>query len=253
MTQSVGFTTSFFAENPACPEINNGHIDLQINGGTSPYVIKWSNQSNTQNINHLSSGSYSVSIQDGGDCTFDTTFVLAASQGFIISIPNDITIEYGEDTVITVNSTGNGVHYNWSPSDALSCNNCSTAVASPIVTTLYSLNAEDSSGCKANGQITVFVIQKHNLFIPNVFSPNGDGNNDYFEIYGSKHVVKFMQLQIFNRWGEMVFETNDVQFKWDGHYKEELVSPGVYIYHLKVTFTDGSSTEPYAGSLTILK
>jgi gliding motility-associated-like protein len=87
--------------------------------------------------------------------------------------------------------------------------------------------------------VTIFVNKIYNLYVPNAFTPNGNGTNDTWEIFGNKKTWKFVHILIFNRWGEKMFESNDINFQWDGTYKGTLQEPNVYVYVLDVTFIDG--------------
>lgn len=89
------------------------------------------------------------------------------------------------------------------------------------------------------------------LFIPNAFTPNGDGINDRLEIYGDKVNWKFIQLSIFDRWGEKVYDSNDMDSGWDGTYRGSALS-GVFVYEFTLTRTDGQS-QHVTGSITVIR
>jgi gliding motility-associated-like protein len=97
------------------------------------------------------------------------------------------------------------------------------------------------------------VIPNYDIFIPNSFTPNGDGNNDLFQIFGNLPALKFLAIEIYDRIGEKVFESNDLRFTWDGNYKGRPAQPGVFVYTLRVGFIDNHSEKIYKGSLTLLK
>jgi gliding motility-associated-like protein len=88
--------------------------------------------------------------------------------------------------------------------------------------------------------------------VPNAFTPNGDGINDLWEIYGNKKSWLFVEVNVFDRWGEKVFESNDINFAWDGKFKGTLMEPNVYVYVLKVTFVD-DYTASNKGTVTIVR
>jgi len=88
------------------------------------------------------------------------------------------------------------------------------------------------------------------VFIPNSFTPNGDGNNDFFQVYGES--VKVIDLKIFNRWGELVYQSNNVFAGWDGTYKGIPQNPGVFSYAVQITFLDNSTLNKQ-GSVTLLR
>ena len=91
------------------------------------------------------------------------------------------------------------------------------------------------------------------VFIPNAFTPNGDGKNDYFQIYGNLAGVEYVEAMIFNRWGEKVFESHDYNFQWDGTYKGVLQDPQVFVYQIKFAFLDGHVEPLKTGSITLLR
>ena len=96
----------------------------------------------------------------------------------------------------------------------------------------------------------VNVIEKPALYVPNLFSPNDDGVNDIFKIEGSG--IKQMELKVYNRWGEKVFETKNENLGWDGYYGGKKVEPGVYSYHLSVTY-DVLTTHKVSGTIILLR
>jgi gliding motility-associated-like protein len=91
----------------------------------------------------------------------------------------------------------------------------------------------------------------HSLYIPNAFSPNGDGINDAFEIFGDKYNIKFLSVAIFDRWGEKVFESNDIGFHWDGRFRGTALD-GVLVYDIAVVYTD-DKTSKAKGSITVIR
>ena len=102
----------------------------------------------------------------------------------------------------------------------------------------------------ASDSMQIIVENQSKPFIPNSFTPNGDGNNDVFEIYGEN--IKTVKLRVFNRWGELVYESTN-QFKgWDGTYKGVLQNPGVYTYDAEIIFLDDTQVEKH-GSVTLIR
>ena len=101
--------------------------------------------------------------------------------------------------------------------------------------------------------LSVTVNSITDIFIPNAFSPNGDGNNDVFQLFGDVNTIAFLDVMVFNRWGEKVFESSNHHFTWDGTYKGEVVPQGAYIYTAKIVFINGYSRNDLKGSLTIIR
>ena len=116
----------------------------------------------------------------------------------------------------------------------------------------------DSMGCVLVTERAFDVLMDYGVYIPNVFSPNGDGLNDKFTLYANKKGEELVLLQIFDRWGNMVYhaEHKDVHaFKndgWNGSYKGKLMDPGVYIYQAIVRFIDGE-VRKFSGDVTLIR
>ena len=124
-------------------------------------------------------------------------------------------------------------------------------------TTTYTVQVTDSLGCSATDEITITVDKSRDVYIPNVFTPNGDGINDNFMIFGGIGVTQIEVLKIYNRWGELLFEAsnfqpNDPFFSWDGKLKGKSLNPSVFVYFAEISFFDGV-TIPYKGDVTLLK
>ena len=131
-------------------------------------------------------------------------------------------------------------NYLWSPSNSLNSPDQSTTLASPEETTTYIVEVSDGE-CIHAAAVTVRVFDFEcgtpNIFVPNAFSPNGDGENDVLFVRGNN--VTEMLFQVFNRWGEKVFESTRLQDGWDGIYNDKNVDPAVFVYHLTIKCGDG--------------
>ena len=128
----------------------------------------------------------------------------------------------------------NGVAYTdsvWWYSDGvdLSCYNCLTPEFTPELSSNFVLMAVDTNGCENYDTVTYYVNGA--LYIPNAFSPNGDGYNDYFVTKGAE--ITDFTLQIFDRWGQLLFETHDLNTCWDGKYRGNIVQQDAYIWKVK--------------------
>jgi gliding motility-associated-like protein len=159
-----------------------------------------------------------------------------------------VTITAGQTTQL--NGTG-GVTYTWSPSGSLSCSTCQSPVASPTVTTVYTLTVTDANGCTDVDTVTVVVdIACGELYLPNAFSPNGDQQNDVLFVRGN--CIKELDLQIYNRWGEKVFETQDATLGWDGTWRNTACEASVFTYILNATLLDGTEISR-KGNISLVK
>ena len=123
-------------------------------------------------------------------------------------------------------------------------------LVTPEETTTYTVIVVDSNGCTASDNVTVFVEFDYVIWVPNIFSPNGDGSNDIAYVRGVG--VADLQFFIYNRWGEKVFETTDLNIGWDGTFRGKKVNNAVFVYYLEATFLDGTQTTK-KGDITLVR
>ena len=239
--------------NMPCDQVK-GVIDLSVTGGTPGYTYSWSNGETNQDIIKLEEGTYSVTVRDANGCTVDSIFTVVNTKSFWVEASDAVTIQLGDGATISAQATGsNQVQYNWTPTAGLNNPNNQSSDAAPEKTVTYTVTAIDTNGCIATDTVTVFVIPNHDLYIPNAFSPNADGSNDFYEFFGNKKAIRYVDMKIFNRWGELVFQSNDINFMWDGYYRGELQNPGVFVYVMDIAFQDGYQVFDQKGSITLIR
>ena len=128
----------------------------------------------------------------------------------------------------------------------------------PLDDITYKLTIVDVNGCSTSEQIFVELDRNRNIFIPNIFSPNGDDRNDYFGVFNGVGVKMINFVRIFDRWGEMMFTKNkilpntDITQGWDGTFRGKTVENGVYVYIIEVEFEDGQKLL-YRGDVTVVR
>jgi gliding motility-associated-like protein len=116
----------------------------------------------------------------------------------------------------------------------------------------------DTSGCSITARIILRVDKTREVYIPNAFSPNGDGTNDRIMIFANaEKIIQVNTFRIFDRWGEIVFEANDFQPNdpkkgWDGFLNGEKLNPAVFVYFAEIEFIDGV-TILYKGDVTLMQ
>jgi len=149
----------------------------------------------------------------------------------------DTTITAGDSVKLIATGASN---YVWSPSLGLSCTNCPITVATPTITTTYTVSVTDSNGCISLQKVIVDVVEPCGDFnVPNIFTPNNDGKNDQL-IINAPHLTQF-SMEIFDRWGNQVFYSTSPNNAWDGRtVSGEMVSPGVYFYTIKASCTNNT-------------
>lgn len=175
-----------------------------------------------------------------------------------LTVPPALTTMVGTPiTIQPVTYSPNVAVFEWTPDTGLSCTDCPQPAAKPKFNTTYHLAVTDSNGCRNTASVAVVVFcQNANVFVPNTFSPNGDGSNDVFYVRGSG-ISRVKTLRIFNRLGEVIFErfnfgVNDETAGWDGTYKGVRQAPGTFIYQVDV-FCDNNDTIRFDGSITLIR
>jgi len=258
---------------PTCFGDNDGFIFVDtVMGGTGPYLysIDGENFANSPQFAFLTAGTYTLTVQDAEGCTFETDLIVQqpTELQLFLNLNNgpESSIQLGQGGVINTDwniPDGAVDTLIWSPyefldcDDALQCFNPALDTFLTYTTTFEALLI-DTFGCTVRQEITIEVIKDRPIYIPNAFSPNGDSFNDLFMIYGGESEIKEVRyLNIYNRWGEVVFANSnfmpkDPNFAWDGTFRGEPVNPGVYVYLAEIEFIDGYRVI-YQGDITILK
>ena len=201
---------------------------------------------------------YQVTGWDNIKCFQDTkTINITAFNYPKVDVGADVTIPVGSSYQINGTGSADIVSLSWTPTAALSCTNCLSPLATPIKTTTYVLNAVNDGTCATSDSIKITVICNNgNFFIPNTFSPNGDGSNDRFIVRG-KGLNIIPSITIFNRWGQVVFEKrnfapNDAASGWDGTFNGKPAPSDVYIYTIQI-LCDNATLIPYHGNVTLIR
>ena len=242
-----------------CFGAHNGQIILSATGGTPAYNFSLNNQ-NSPNGNYtgLNTGNYTPRVTDANGCTDSTTATITQPQAVHISVsPDSLFVNLGQTIQLTASSNYDpATTYLWTPANGLSCTDCANPVVDITNTMYYNVAVSASingNTCSADTNIAVTVVPFYDLFIPNAFTPNNDGKNDFFQLFGNLPALKFVHVTIFDRIGELVFESNEINFKWDGTYKGNLLPPGVYVYTLRAVFDDNHTDKLQNGSITLLR
>ena len=227
--------------------IANGPFLYSLDGGAYQY---------TPDFFGLAAGIHTISVQDhyGCDTSFSVT-VPEALPALLQILPGDSTIVPGSSiqlsTVFTPYGAGSIKTYAWTPGDGLSCIDCPSPVASPYnAQTLYTLVVTYNEGCLDTAFIQINTNGVPPLYIPNAFTPDGNGTNDVWFVYGTG--IKDFRARIFNRWGEKVFESNDQFIGWDGTFKGVAQPPGVYVYEVDIVYLNGEK-KFRNGGLTLIR
>ncbi|MFM9053050.1 MAG: PKD domain-containing protein, partial [Bacteroidota bacterium] len=159
----------------------------------------------------------------------------------------DTSMAFGESYQLTA---GGGATYNWSPAAGLDATNVPNPIATPATTTTYTCTISDGTGCSTTRQVTVTILFDNSIYVPNVFSPNGDGRNDYLFVRGNN--FSKIRFSVFDRWGELIFETEDPLIGWDGKYKGKDLNPGVFTWVASLVY-DNQTPLTTTGTVSLLR
>jgi gliding motility-associated-like protein len=252
---------NYISSDPLCFGSSDGWIEIaQIIGGTPPFAFLWTGGSQDSLNTGLSSGTHTIEVTDAIGCQFVLDIGLNDPVRLYANVPPDLEVIRGDTVEIIVGAT---VPLDlldsiiWEGNFAFFCNNCprTTFIAEnsgPVHVTVI-----DSNGCISSDELFVNVLVPKEVYIPNVFSPNGDGINDLFTISANSSLINIESLQIFDRWGEVVYKNqnflpNIPELGWDGRYGDKDIMPGVYVYSAKVTYSDGV-IEVIKGDVTLIR
>ena len=219
-----------------------------IDGDT--LAIDWMD---TINLYFEDPGNRDISIQaiNPAGCRSDTSFIFPVG-GVLVVLDTQHNLTLGESILLEpdhISGDLNSSTINWTPSDGVDCINCFRPQVSPAAETTFELAITDTLGCTTTYPTLVYVDSP--LFAPNAFTPNGDGINDRFTIYASGITLEL--LQVFDRWGQLVFETSHPELGWNGKYNSQNAQPGVYTYYFKGYHQRSSTAIEKSGDVLLIR
>lgn len=234
---------------PTCATINDGFLAFMIQEGIPPFQFSIDGgvtYADNPFFENLPVGEYQLQVKDGlNSVTIPENIVLETSQTLSISLGVNQQLTIGQTTKLGIKDQNfTPIQYEWSSNQTMNCYDCPTPTIYPETTDYYYLTATNENGCTASDSLLIEVLPRNQLFIPTVFSPNGDGLNDQFSILGlPEEMDKVQALEIFDRWGNLVYQstiaTNANSLSWDGQFNDRITPTGVYIYQLQMINEDG--------------
>ncbi|HRW76821.1 MAG TPA: gliding motility-associated C-terminal domain-containing protein, partial [Saprospiraceae bacterium] len=164
----------------------------------------------------------------------------------------------GEVIDLSAQTTQSLAQVQWTATDPLSCPGCLQTTLGPLTTNqTVIVTGWTQEGCSDTDALEVILKTRGNIFIPNSFTPNNDGINDVFSVYGNDQVLQVRNLAIFDRWGNALYSRSDLPINdpsagWDGTFRDEVMDPGVYVYVVEVELVDGS-VRLFKGDVTLVR
>lgn len=203
-------------------------------------------------------GSYTLCIQDQKGCENQIDVVVLPTTNFSVEAGDTIFIQLGQSAQVNALATpASPSNVFWNTPDSIS----STSILDPIIfprrTGWHVVTIMNDAGCITSDSILIIVDPYKPIFIPNVITPNDDGVNDKVTVYANIAATGVQVFQVFDRWGGMMWESsgdilNDPSLGWDGTYKGQPVTPGVYSYRAVINFLDDIPVT-FTGTVTVLK
>jgi gliding motility-associated-like protein len=271
LNSSGTLLAEYLAADPSCSEPESGSIRLlDIISGSGPFEISFNGAdyvpSTDWQVSGLPAGNYTVVIRDNSGCESAQSISLSLPPPPVLDLGADLEIEEGESVFVTPLIGGPLSNLSWSPQSGVVAETGGLSFQ-PTTTTTYTFSFTDDQGCTNTDQLTITVTppdmpppppaeDQSSVFIPNAFSPNGDGINDTFTIFGDETVAGINLIRIFDRWGNLLFDRsdimpNDTQQGWQGQVNGRPLKTGVYIYFVELEYADGN-TEILKGEVLLV-
>ena len=262
----------FTISDASCPGFQNGAIRVEAMGGTPPYKYQLDNNGFYGNPNFiaLKTGVYNVDVRDNNGCLFDMSDLFVGEpEPFSVNLGDDIISGYGDQVYVNpilVNipdSLFDEYSYLWTSNNPLVppvYPDWRVTIFEAFSPTTVTLTVTSKTGCTEEDILNIFVKTNRNVEVPTGFSPDniGPSENNFLHVHGnSKMVEKISSFQVFDRWGELLYEAtdfqvNDLAIGWDGTFKGKDMPPGVYVWYLNVEYIDGAH-ESLKGHTTLIR
>lgn len=258
ISQPEALRLSQTTENQLCDNNCNGKIVTRMQGGVMPYRYRWSSGETSSEITNLCSGEYDLTITDANGCTLSNSYQIE-NLGFVPELDATISsniIYRGESVRLVAVTSSNGI-FDWDNEKILDNPSIYNPIARPTENTLFTVEFHDVNNCIAIDTVSVIVKEvicgDPYIFVPNAFTPNGDGNNDFFKPFYPSAIVTEIYFAVYDRWGSIVYETDNIRADgWNGTFKGQKLAPDVYVFWLKTKCINGEEYE-HRGNVTLIR
>lgn len=242
---------------PDCSDLRSGALAVtSTTGGVADYIYSLDGQTWQKGVkfSSLMAGPYQVHVRDINGCLSVVSDTIPSIIIPEISFAGPLTLDLGQQVTIEPRYTPfNGLTYQWTPVEFLDCGVCPFPSVMPLRSAFYTVRVTSVDGCKTADSVFIQVIKKRYVYMPNAFHPGGS-SNPVFRIHSGPGVVSIESLQVFDRWGNLVYaEQNnpaDLHAGWDGTIKQTPASAGVYTWVARIRFID-NEVEQFAGDVTL--
>ena len=234
-------------------DLDTTYLSLPLQGD-----YQWSTGAVSPTIAVNKPGLYEVTVTSPCIQYTDSIWITKEQEPFYVDLGPDRKLNLGDTLRLPFNTNMteiSGISWETSEPEALACTNCISNVFTANHDARVILTIADDRGCTVTDELLIEVDDAKRIYVPNSFTPNGDQINDFFMPLG--RVGKVTEFQIFDRWGRLVFESQDFQlgddsFAWDGVVGSSVVNEGVYVWKLNIDFPDGVTQQLY-GQVLVLR
>ncbi|MEM6317616.1 MAG: gliding motility-associated C-terminal domain-containing protein [Bacteroidota bacterium] len=241
-------------------EEDGGIFIFNVTGGTGNYTYSFNDGPfQSQDFRDgFDGGIYPVAVRDDNGCEWQSEVTLADPPQLFVTLGGNATLNLGESLTLRPQINQDVTSLIWEGNDSTLCADCPEPVIQPETSQRYKVTVTNNAGCVASDQILVQVQNQRRIFIPSVFSPNGDGTNEVLRPFSGSEVEEIGMFRIFNRWGELVYEQKDMPMNdglagWDGRTTTgQQAPPGVYLYYLEVAFKNDTE-DVITGDVTLIR
>jgi len=246
----------------SCFGDNDGSIVIKdAMGGNAPYTFAIDPTSNRSSriYGSLAANTYTIYTTDSKGCQYQEIVGLQQPDQLEVSLQeNKKRLNLGDSLQLQAIVNQDIIETTWKTGAFLSCQDCLNPVTKPAETSRFQVTVTNENGCTATDEFTLQLENDKKIYLPTGFTPNGDGINDVFGLFGGSQVRSINTLKVFNRWGTLLYERNNVPIAdsfdgWDGTSRNGQKAPsGIYLFFAEVSFSDGT-TEIITGDVALVR
>jgi gliding motility-associated-like protein len=244
---------------PSCFEFSDGSIAIsQLSGGYGNLEFEILDEFEELAPSNLTAGEYTIIARDKYNCKESLKVTLNQPEEVFIELGNDTTLRLGQDIIISPEYSHLFPNINWITNGEIDCDDCASVNLLPFSSSYVIVNVSDTNNCTATDSIFLTVTEENLVHLPNIFSPNEDGINDFMTInYFGRSVSIIEEFSIYDRWGGLVHSLKNISLEnggilWDGYSDNKILPNGVYVYYLNLIYINGTN-EQISKSITVLR
>ncbi|MFM7401182.1 MAG: gliding motility-associated C-terminal domain-containing protein [Bacteroidota bacterium] len=254
------FVLTLTSSDPVCTTAD-GSVTAAVTGGVPPYSYLWATGELTNEIESLEAGVYAITVTDDKNCTASGQTILQDAVLPVVSLGDDLTLDLGEQIRVTALSnmpSSRITSYAWEGAAGVQdCPDCRFLEFIPLENGCQTVVITTTEGCITEDEVCYRVNDLRRLYFPNVFSPNDDGENDFFHPFADASVKTIRFMTIYDRWGNKVyhkenFSPNDAAAGWDGLSAGREMNNAVFVWVAETEFIDGQ-IRLYKGDVTLIR